>query len=85
MINQISDQVIQHGSKNMDRSGVSAPWIVLDEYFQQGAYHMFQFLMIQIVDGQAVQTKFSARQKLQKIKFWQCVEILIRSQVRRVH
>lgn len=63
MINQISDQVIQHGSKNMDRSGVSAPWIVLDEYFQQGAYHMFQFLMIQIVDGQAVQTKFSASAK----------------------
>lgn len=27
VINQISDQVIQHGSKNMDRSGVSAPWM----------------------------------------------------------
>ena len=63
MINQISDQVIQHGAMNMDRSGVFAPWIVLDEYFQQDAYHMFQFLMIQIVDGQAVQTKFSASAK----------------------
>ncbi|GEM_PF-6077605 len=68
VINQISEQVIRYGAKNTDQSGVSAPWIVLDECFQQDAYYMFQFLMIQIVDGQAVQTKFSASAKVMEDK-----------------
>lgn len=64
LFHQISSQVIRYGGKDTNQHGVSAPWVVLDEYTEEENGYSFQFMMLQIINGSATQTAFNAKTTL---------------------